>query len=135
MDTDIVNLIVSARDVFDNFRSGIFVGLSCLFYLFIQILRGKAGFTVPFVTEKFNSIKSTAIKTWVVVGLFAVIGSLTSISKCGFSFNVLFDGLLAGLSVGFATLGFRSVSKTTLASEEFTKVTDSIKQALKKKDK
>lgn len=132
MDFDLVGLIEAARGVFENFRSGLFLGLSGLLYLVIQILRGKAGFAVPFITDKFNSIKSAALKTWIILGLFAAVGGLTAVTTCVVSFNCILDGLLAGLTLGFGTLGIRETSKKTLESDGFKQLTDQIKQAVKK---
>lgn len=135
MDFDIVGLITALQGVFENFKAGIFVGVSYALYLVIQLLRGKGGFSIPFITDKFNSIKSAAVKTWIIVGLFVVVGGVTAVANGGLSFTSVYSGLLAGLTLGLTTLGCRTVSKTTMESEEFKKVTDTIKQALVKKDK
>jgi len=133
MDFDLVGLIGAARGVFDNFRSGVFIGISGLLYLVIQLLRGKCGFAVPFITEKFNSIKSQALKTWIILGLFTAVGALTSLSSGTFAFGSLLDSALAGLTLGFGTLGFRVASKNTIESDGFKELTDKIKTATSKK--
>jgi polyferredoxin len=130
---DLVGLIDSARTIFQDFKSGLFIGLSSLLYLAIQVLRGKAGFSVPIISEKFNSIQSTSVKTWIVLGLFAASGCLTSLTTISFSLQNGLDGLFSGLVLGFGTLGFRTATKTTLESESIAKLKSKMLSAISSK--
>jgi hypothetical protein len=66
--------------------------------------------------------------------LFTAIGGLTSLSAGVFTFNGLLDSALAGLTLGFGTLGFRAASKNTLESDGFKDLTAKIKSATSKKN-
>jgi hypothetical protein len=129
-----LGLIESLRGLFQDFNGGLFVGLTSVLFILINILRGKSGFKIPWLTKAFEKIKSKAAKTWIILGLFSLTGGLMTIGE-GFAIWIFLDGLLAGLCVGFTTLGVRHGIKTTNESDGVTKLKEKMKNALKRKPK
>lgn len=129
-----MDLIESLRGLFQDFHAGSFIGISSILYILIQVLRGKAGIDIPWLTTAWNKIESKSVKTWIILGLFGLTGVFTALGSEEVSFLSVIDSLLAGLGVGLGTLGFRTAAKNTMESEGVQSFKDKMKDAIGKKD-
>lgn len=111
--TEVIDAI---KMTISNFNSGIFVLLSAICYLLIQLLRGKFGFSIPYITEKIESLKKE-VKTILIVSLFVIAGITSNISIENFNFYDVFNGLIDGLLLGLTTIGARNTVKQITSKE------------------
>jgi len=133
---DFTGIIEALRQLFQDFHAGIYIGVAAILYLVINVLRGKAGFSVPFVTKLWNKIKSKAVKTYILLGLFGIAGGLLTLGSKESDIWLFLDGCLAGIGMGIGTLGLRQATKTTLETESVKALKTKMKGILKKrKDK
>jgi hypothetical protein len=130
---DFTGIIDALRQLFQDFHAGIYVGVAAILYLVINVLRGKAGFSVPFITKLWNKIESKAIKTYILLGLFGVAGGLLTLGSTESDIWLFLDGFLAGIGMGIGTLGLRQAAKTTLETESVKALTSKMKDIIKKK--
>ena len=105
--TDLTSGLVK---LFTDFQSAWFLGVTTLCYLCIQILRGKAGFEIPFVTLWLDG-KSKESKTYTILLFFSLAGFFSAFANKDVTVGVLVDGLLKGLAIGVGTVGTRSAVK------------------------
>ena len=105
-----VALVDGIRQIFSDYRSAWYLGCTTLCYLFIQVLRGKAGFSIPWLTKKIESMPKE-FKTYAIVGIFGLTGFLGTFAGSPVSGGALLDGFLKGLAVGIGTIGTRNVLK------------------------
>jgi len=110
---DVMTLIEQLNSALDGFKSGVCIGVAALCYLFIQLLRGKAGFDIPYATAWIESLNKVS-KTLVILGLSAAAGALTAISASGFGVLIIIKGILGGLGTGLMTIGVRNVAKQSI---------------------
>jgi len=96
--------------LFTDFQSTWFLGLTTLCYLSINILRGKAGFQIPYVTAWLEK-QSKEAKTYVVVLFFALAGFFASFGAAKVDVFTVFSGIIQGISFGVATIGTRNLVK------------------------
>lgn len=129
-----MDMFESLRELFQDFHAGPFIGVAGVLYIVIQILRGKGGFDVPWLTTAWNKLESKAVKTWIILGLFGLTGVFTALGNGETDFWRLVDALLAGMGLGFGTLGLRSTAKNTMESDGVQNLKDKMKDALGKKD-
>ena len=59
--SEALGIVEGLRNIFSEFSAGWFVGLSTICYLIIQILRGKAGFKIPFITSMNLSLDNSKL--------------------------------------------------------------------------
>lgn len=128
--SEMLGLAEGLREMFSEFEAGWFVGLATVCYLVIQVLRGKAGFEIPYVTAWIEKLPKE-IKTTIIVSLFGISGSLLSLSSDPVTFFTLVDGFFAGVATGLGTIGARSVSKQAI--EGVKKLRNSTKTNMEKK--
>lgn len=105
-----LDLIDSLTQVFVDFRSAWFLGIVTLCYLFINLLRGKAGFVIPYVTPWLEK-QPKEIKTYAILLFFALAGTFTAFSAEKVTFTVILNGFLEGLTFGVGANGARNVIK------------------------
>jgi hypothetical protein len=110
MDGDYIGLVSNIQQIFKDFRSAWYLGCTTFCYLMIQILRGKAGFQIPWVTTKIDGLNKE-VKTGIVIGVFVLIGFLGAFAQKPLHFTTILDGLLGGLALGVGTVGTRNVVK------------------------
>jgi hypothetical protein len=139
---DILALLESLRELFQDFHASLWLGLAAVLYIAINILRGKLGFNIPFVTKLWNKIESKALKTGILLGLFGLAGGITALASAGVTIWLFLDGVIAGLALGVTTIGARHTAKTALQSNSVQKMKAKTKELLaktrvfsKKKDK
>jgi hypothetical protein len=96
--------------LFTDFQSAWFLGLTTLCYLCINVLRGKAGFQIPYVTAWLEKQNKEA-KTYVVVLFFALAGFFASFGATKVDVFTVFSGIIQGISFGVATIGTRNLVK------------------------
>lgn len=113
---DTTQLIESLRELFTKFNAGLFIGISACLYVIINVLRGKAGFKVPFITKLWNKIQSKNFKNWAILFLFGVAGGLVTLGADQFTIWLFLDGFLAGIGTGIGTIGTRHVLKNSMES-------------------
>ena len=130
---DFTGIIDAFRQLFQDFHAGVYIGVAAILYLIINILRGKAGFSVPFITKLWNKIESKAIKQYILLGLFGVAGGLLTLGSKESDIWLFLDGFLAGVGMGIGTLGLRQAAKTTLETESVKALTTKMKDIIKKK--
>lgn len=121
---DTTGLIDGLRLVFQDAHAAWYLGVATFLYLIIQVLRGKAGFKVPKVTDWFNNLKSKVTKVYIILFLFCASGALNSLKNPEWDFWTIMDGILAGLSVGVGTIGVRQAIKATMESESLANLKD-----------
>jgi len=102
--------IQALREVFQDFSAGLFIGFATICFLVIQVLRGKAGFEIPFVTKWLEKLNKE-IKTTIILVLFGIAGALASLGADEVTVWTVIDGVLAGLATGFTTIGVRNTAK------------------------
>jgi hypothetical protein len=112
---DMSGVIEGIRNVFQDFNAYWFLGLATLCYLVIQVLRGKAGFEIPYVTAWVEKLSKES-KTYIILGLFAVAGVLTSLGVEKVTIWTILDGMFAGIAAGVGTIGTRNVVKQGIES-------------------
>jgi hypothetical protein len=74
--------------------------------LFIQVLRGQAGFQIPKVTQFLEKLPKE-IKTIAILALFGLVGLLATFGG-EISFSAFLNNIIKGLMTGAVTLGLRS---------------------------
>lgn len=107
------DLISGVQQIFTDFQSAWYLGCTAVCYLIIQVLRGKAGFEVPWVTPKLEGLSKEA-KTYIIFVVFGLVGILGAFGEKTVTFVVLADGFLKGLALGVGTVGTRSLVKQGL---------------------
>jgi hypothetical protein len=101
------DFFTSLSQAFTDFRAGWFLGSATLCYLIINMLRGKAGFSVPIITPWLEK-QPKELKTYVIYGFFALAGLFKSFSVEHVTFGVVCNGFLQGLTLGLLTNGVRN---------------------------
>jgi hypothetical protein len=104
------SLITGIGQALNDFRSGWFLGASTLCYLLIQVLRGKVGFSVPYVTAWIEK-KPKELKTYTILLFFALAGAFSAFGSDKVNVWVIVDGFLKGLALGVGANGARNVLK------------------------
>jgi hypothetical protein len=104
------SLIDGISQAITDFRSAWFLGAGTLCYLLVQVLRGKAGFSVPYVTPWLEK-QSKEVKTYSILLFFALAGAFAAFSATKVTFTVILDGFLKGLALGVGANGTRNVLK------------------------
>lgn len=107
---EIIGILEGVKEMFQDFRAFWWLGLSSFFYLLIQILRGKAGFKVPWITKKLEDLPKE-LKTFVILGLFGVAGLLSTFGGESLSFWAFAENFFNGLILGVGTIGVRNGAK------------------------
>lgn len=130
---DFTGVIEALRQLFSDFHAGVFVACASILYLLINMLRGKAGFSIPLITKLWNKIESKAVKTYILLGMFGLAGGLLTLGAEGWTIWLFLDGFLAGIGMGIGTLGLRHATKTTLETESVKALKTKMKGILKKK--
>jgi hypothetical protein len=110
MEGDVTGLIAGFQQLFKDFHAAWFIGLSTFLYIVIQILRGKFGFSVPFITAAFEKLPALA-KTYILLGLFGVAGGLMTLGMDKFSIWLFLDGMLSGVTTGLTAMGIHEAGK------------------------
>ena len=139
---DILALLESFRELFQDFHASVWLGTAAVLYIVINVLRGKLGFNIPFVTKLWNKIESKALKTGILLFLFGVSGGLTTLASAGVTIWLFLDGMIAGIMMGVTTIGVRQTAKATMESNSVQVMKEKTKELLaktrvfsKKKDK
>lgn len=130
---DFTGVLEALRQLFSDFSAGVYIGCAAILYLAINVLRGKAGFSVPFITKLWNKIESKAVKTYILLGLFGIAGGLLTLGSKESGIWLFLDGFLAGIGMGIGTLGLRHATKTTLETDSVKALKTKMKGLLKKK--
>jgi hypothetical protein len=104
------SLIDGISQAITNFRSAWFLGAATLCYLLVQVLRGKAGFSVPYITPWLEK-QSKELKTYSILLLFALAGAFAAFGSEKVTVVVILDGFLKGLALGVGANGARNVIK------------------------
>jgi hypothetical protein len=107
---DSPDLTAGLAQLFRDFQSAWFLGITTLCYLLIQVLRGKAGFEVPYATA-WLAKQNKEMKTYVVIALFSLGGFFASFGADKFTVTTVINVLLQGLSFGVGTVGTRNAIK------------------------
>jgi hypothetical protein len=107
---DYPDLTAGLTRLFSDFQSAWFLGVTTLCYLIIQVLRGKAGFQVPYITPWLDK-QNKEIKTYAVIIFFALAGFFASFSADKVTVMSVLDGFLQGLAFGVGTVGTRNAIK------------------------
>jgi len=111
---DISGVVETIRSMLQDLHAGWYILAATLLYVIINVLRGKAGFKVPFVTKLWDKIKSKATKTYIILGLFGVAGGLLSLDQPKVDIWVFLDAMLGGVVFGCSVLGIRHAAKATM---------------------
>lgn len=107
---DSIGILEGIKTMFQDFRAFWWLGLSSFLYIVIQILRGKAGFEVPWVTKKLEKLPKE-LKTYVIIGLFAICGLLTTFGGDSMGVWDFFENFINGAILGITTVGVRHGAK------------------------
>jgi hypothetical protein len=132
---DGLGMLEGLRGLFQDFNAGIFLGLASALYIVINVLRGKAGFNVPWITKQFNKIKSKAGKNAILLALFGLAGGLTTLNSADPTVWLFLDGVLAGISLGVGTIGSRHVIKSVADTDTVKSMATKMSKLVKKDDK
>lgn len=117
---DMTDLINGIQQIFTDFHSAWYLGSAAVCYLLIQFFRGKFNITVPWVTNKLESL-SKEVKTGVILGLFGLAGVFMGFAKSPVTVGSVVSSLLGGITLGLTTIGARNVTKQTLESVQARK--------------
>jgi fluoride ion exporter CrcB/FEX len=93
-----------------DFKSGWFLGAITLCYLCINVLRGKAGFNIPYLTEWLEKQKKE-VKTYAIVGFCIAVGFFSSFASPKVTVSVVVNGIIEGLAYAAGIVGVRNVVK------------------------
>jgi len=107
---DSPDLTAGLTRLFSDFQSAWFLGVTTLCYLVIQVLRGKAGFNIPYLTPWLEK-QNKEIKTYAVIIFFSLAGFFASFGADKVTVTSVIDGLLQGLAFGVGTVGTRNAIK------------------------
>lgn len=110
---DSPDLTAGLVQMFSDFQAGWFLGTTTLCYLLINVLRGKAGFVIPYVTPWLEK-QNREYKTYVIIIFFALSGFFASFGAQKVTVLAVLNGLLEGLSIGMGTIGARNTIKQGL---------------------
>lgn len=110
---DVLGILEGIKEMFTDFKAFWWLGLSSFFYLVIQILRGKAGFNIPWVTKKLEKLPKE-IKTFVILGLFGVAGLLSTFGGESQGFMSFVENFINGIICGVMTIGVRNGAKQAI---------------------
>jgi hypothetical protein len=109
---DLSGIADGIQQAFTDFKGGWFIACSTVIYIIIQILRGKLGFNIPWVTAKFEALPG-GLKSCILLVLFAIAGGLVTLNA-GFNIWVFLSGAVTGISTGLAAMGTHQVIKQNI---------------------
>lgn len=129
-----MGLLEAVHEFIGNINAGVYAIVISGLYILINILRGKAGFDVPFLTKAWNKIKNKHIKTSIIMGLFALVGGITTLQEGNLGFWNFIHGMVGGIIVGWSVLGVRHQSKAAMESKTAKMLKDKIMAVVKKRE-
>jgi len=107
---DSVGVMEYLKQIFTDFHAAWYLGIAAVCYLIIQVLRGKAGFNIPYVTTWIEKLNKEA-KTYIILVLFAAAGGLSTLGTDKMDIWVVLTGILDGVTLGITTVGVRNITK------------------------
>jgi len=129
---DISEIVETMRQLLRDLHAGWYIISATIIYLVINILRGKAGFDIPFVTKLWNKIQSKAVKTYIILGLFGLAGGLLSIGQPNADVWLFLDAFLGGIAFGCSVLGIRHTAKATMETDSVISMRERMKKLIKR---
>ncbi len=105
-----LDLTQSIEQAINGFRTSWFIGASLCCYLVTQVVRGKAGFQIPYLTPWIEKQNKEA-KTYAILLFFSLAGGFAAFGSEHVSFSVVLDGFLKGLALGVGANGTRNIVK------------------------